>query len=362
MYEADLSLLCCPHSKGALSIETVTTRGDGGEILEGVLRAGERRYPIRRGIPRFVDDVSHNPTWDYKWRVLDGGRGLNYRILDRTDPAYSIHDIYDRNDHGGDAFNHMHGRLALDLGCGVGQYAVKSLTEKHAAKVVAIDLTGGVDVFRTIVETRYPELLPRLLIVQGDILALPLRDASFDYVYSLGVLMHTGRTLEALSRACGLVKDGGEINVWLYGSEPLAYDAIEPGRESVLNLFSAGAFLHRQLWPMRFIHWFRRIPHDRAVAIVKVFSSDFMYRLARRGGFRWLGRLFPTVDHPDRAYRLINNYDGYINNWCDTWSEHEVFPVLRRHSIAVLGIGTWRLGVWGRKLPGFYAPAGKAQP
>ena len=174
--------------------------------------------------------------------------------------------------------------------------------------------------------------------------------------------MHTGRTLEALSRACSLVKDGGEINVWIYGSEPLAYDAIEPGRESVLNLFSTGAFLRRQKWPMRFIHWFRRMPHDRAVAIVKWFSSDFMYRLAKREGWRWLGRLFPTVDHPDRDYRLINNYDGYINNWCDTWSEHEVFPVLRRHSIAVLGFGTWRLGVWGRKLPGFYAPADTVQP
>ena len=60
------------------------------------------------------------------------------------------------------------------------------------------------------------------------------------------------------------------------------------------------------------------------------------------------------MEHPDFHYRLINNYDGYVNNWCDTWSEHEIFPLLKKNSIAILGMSSWRLGIWGRKLIDFY--------
>ena len=362
MYQDDVAMLRCPETGAPLAIEAGAECAADGEVLEGTLTGGARPYPIRNGIPRFIEDVSYNASWDFKWRVLDAGRGLNYRIIDRSEAAYSIHDIYDRNNHDGHAFARMRGGVVLDLGCGVGQYAVKSLLEHGPSKVVAVDLTGGVDVFRGVVGERYPELRRRLLIVQANVFSLPFAPSTFDYVYSLGVLMHTGRTLDALDRACRLVKDGGELNVWIYGSEVLAYDAVEPGREKVLNLFNIDPFLKQQRPPMRWIHWFRTIRHDHAVRIVRFFSSDFIYRLGKRPRFTWIARLFPTVDHPDRDYRLINNYDGYVNNWCDTWAEHELFPVLRRHSIALLGIGSWRVGLWGRKIPGFYPGSGPGTP
>lgn len=360
MYETDLHWLCCPATGHALQFADVTARAADGEILEASLTGGARAYPITNGIPRFVDDVSHNASWDFKWRELDAGRGLNYRIIDKSDPAYNNHDIYDRNSHDGHAFEHLRGKVVLDLGCGVGQYAVKTLLEHDAAKVVAIDLTGGVDVFRRVVLERYPQLRQRLLIVQASIFDLPFAKQRFDYVYSLGVLMHTGQTIKALECACEQVADGGEINVWIYGSEPLAYDAVEPGRADALSLANVSAFVKKLWWAMYWIHLFRRIPHERAVRIVRFFSSDRIHHLRKRKGFRWLTHVFPGVDHPDHGYRLINNYDGYVNNWCDTWSEHDVIAVFKRHSIAVLGISSWRVGVWGRKIPGFY-PGGEAR-
>ncbi len=355
MYDVDLELLRCPATGEPLQVLAATTRAADGELLEGCVGTATTSFPVRNGIPRFVEDVSYNASWDYKWRVLDGGRGLNYRILDKTDPAYAIHDIYDRNGHDGAAFEHMRGGIVLDLGCGVGQYAVKTLLEHEPAKVVAVDLTGGVDIFRRVVEERYPQLKARLLIVQANVFALPFAAESFDYVYSLGVLMHTGETLRALGIACGLVRPGGELNVWLYCSEPVAYDAVEKGRESALSLANFKQFQSRQWYPMFWIHLFRRIDHRWAVALLKLMSSNRYYAWSKTPQrYTWFWRLFPNVDHPDPEYRLINNYDGYVNNWCDTWSEHEVFPVLREHSIALLGMSSWRLGLWGRKIPGFY--------
>ena len=83
------------------------------------------------------------------------------------------------------------------------------------------------------------------------------------------------------------------------------------------------------------------------------------YRLS---GIRLIDRIttfvFPTVMHPDPAYRLINNYDGYRNEWSDTWNEHEVWPVLRELDLVPLDFAEWRLGVWAVKRGGFYEDQG----
>ncbi len=357
MYEEDLPLLRCPSSGQALSILKVSKKASDGEILEGTLGTSTTQYEIRNGIPRFIEDVSYNASWDFKWHALDGGRGLNYRILDKNDSAYQIHDIYDRNSHDGVAFESARGQLVLDIGCGVGQYAIKTLQEYQPRKIVALDLTGGVDIFRKIVEERYPQFKKNLLIVQASVFAMPFPGATFDYVYSLGVLMHTGATLRALGEACRQVKPGGEINVWIYCSEPLAYDAVEESRGDALTLANVSRFKARLKYPMFWIHLFRRMDHGLALRIIRFFSSETIYQLSKRKRFQWLRTIFPGVDHPDYDYRLINNYDGYVNNWCDTWSEHEIFPVLQANSIAILGISGWRLGIWGKKIPGFYRGA-----
>ena len=356
MYEQDLPLLRCPISQQLLRFGEILERAPDGEIINGSLVAGTSCYPIRNGIPRFIEDISYNASWDFKWTHLDAGRGHNYRIIDKDDTAYAIHDIYDRNSHCGMAYRHMEGGRVLDLGCGIGQYAVKSLLEHPLAKVVAVDLTRGVDLFRQIVDARYPELKRRLLIVQASVFALPFPPGSFDFVFSLGVLMHTGDTLRALDIACKQVRDGGELNVWIYCSESLAYDAVEPGRRHALNIANVKAFLRQHRYPMFWIHLFRKVPHRLALAIVRFFSSDAVYNLSKRKYFRWLALLFPSVDHPDFDYRLINNYDGYINNWCDTWSEYEIFPTLRANDIVIYGMSDWRLGIWGHKTLGYYPP------
>src|SRR5690242_9475775 len=92
------------------------------------------------------------------------------------------------------------------------------LLEKKNTRIVAVDLTESVDTLRGIVVRRSPEFLDRILFVQASIFALPFRPGSFDYVYSLGVLHHTGNTREAIRAAASLVADGGELNFWIYAA------------------------------------------------------------------------------------------------------------------------------------------------
>lgn len=356
MFTDDVKYLCCPISGEPLEVSQIFETDTDGEILSGKLRSSKsgNKYTIANGIPRFVFDDQYNKTWDYKWTEIDKGKGLNYKMFDGSDPSYTWRNIFDANDHDGKAYLYAQGKVVLDLGCGVGQYTWRMLEKYHPAKVVAMDLTGGVDIFRKIMLERFPEYKSKILMVQASVFQMPFRDETFDYVFSVGVLMHTGNTREAIKQATRMLKYGGQMNLWIYASEPVPYEASEPGRDTLtFYRYFRRLMAYSSIW-LR-IHTFRKMPHHIVVSIIRLFSSDFWYRLNKipvLGDFAIL--LFGTVQHPDFDVRFINNYDGLVNTWSDTWNEHEIFPVLRASDIAIQGISDHRLGIWGVKTKDFY--------
>ena len=357
MYSEDLPLLCCPISREPLEVSSVTQTDDDGEILEGELVSvgSGHSYQITTGIPRFVIVQSYNETWDYKWKEIDRGKGLNYKIVDKSDPAYAMHDIFDRNSHHGVAFDHARGKLVLDIGCGIGQYSWRIVKEFSPKKIVSFDLTSGVDIFRQIMLERFPDYKSKILMVQGSVFQMPFPAESFDYVFSLGVLMHTGDTREAIRQAAKVVKPDGELNIWVYAAAPVHIDVREAGRKVDHTLLSFLPYQAYYAWVMFQVNLFRRLPHRFSVRIIRWFSSDLWYFVSKIPILRILARIiFSSVMHPDRDYRFINNYDGWCNTWADTWTEQELFSVLREQNIVILGISDWRTGLWGKKLIGFY--------
>src|SRR3954466_15042121 len=67
MREELLELLVEPGTRSALKLEGA--RGAKGRIEEGELvsESSGRRYPIVRGIPRFVDGRSYAETFGFQW-------------------------------------------------------------------------------------------------------------------------------------------------------------------------------------------------------------------------------------------------------------------------------------------------------
>ncbi len=62
----------------------------------------------------------------------------------------------------------------------------------------------GVDLSEAV--TKAAELCagtPEVLIIQGDLLDLPLADSAFDFVYSIGVLHHTPDPRRAFGEIAG---------------------------------------------------------------------------------------------------------------------------------------------------------------
>jgi SAM-dependent methyltransferase len=357
MLLTDLRLLVCPACGHDLRLGEPATVRDG-YVLDGHVDCIEcpRMYPVVFGIPRFIADVAgYNPTWNYKWNVLDRGRALNHYILDKRNPAYQLHDIYDRNSHDGAAFASMRGRLALEIGCGVGQYVLKSLFEHQPAKIVALDLTEGVDTLRRVVAQRHATLLSRILFVQASVFSMPFRPGSFDYVYSLGVLHHTGDTRGAIRAAAALVREGGELNIWVYAAPAYHLDTREPGRADLSAWMPLARIVYERLRSRLWYGLFSRMSVTQASRLLQPFASEAWYRLSTTPVLRILPRLvMPPPPHPDRDYRLINLFDGYVNRWAENWVEPELFPVLRDAGIVVKGISAWRLGFWGVKDSAYY--------
>ncbi len=197
--------LCCPDCRGDLVLEP--TERDGLEIITGTLSCppcGER-WPIVRGVPRFVGDeltgdVRHTAkNFGTSWKIWSDIDDDRYRAqLLEWMPSLSPDDIK--------------GKTLLDGGCGKGRH-LRVMAGFGARELVGVDLSDAVDV--AYANTRE---LDNVHVVQADLHRLPLRN-DFDLAYSIGVLHHTprpGRSFAAIARH---VRPGGSVACWVYGRE-----------------------------------------------------------------------------------------------------------------------------------------------
>lgn len=109
-------------------------------------------------------------------------------------------------------------KAVLEIGCGMGAMAMNWV--RAGARVTAIDLT------QTAVDgTRRRFELYGLAgeIRQADGRELPFVDASFDYVYSWGVLHHSPDLERSIGEAMRVLKTGGGFGVMLYHRRSFLY-------------------------------------------------------------------------------------------------------------------------------------------
>jgi SAM-dependent methyltransferase len=130
--------------------------------------------------------------------------------LQREEKVFRSKSLMDEGD--------LSGAVVLDGGCGNGRYSywASRLGAKH---VIGVDLGQGV-------EAAYPNTLERgnVHIIQGDLFNLPFGAETFDRIFSIGVLMHTGNAREAFLRLTKLLKPGGQITAHVYHKGNLLYE------------------------------------------------------------------------------------------------------------------------------------------
>ena len=183
------SILCDPASGEPLR--------DGG----GAFGSSTGTYPVVRGIPRFVPDDRYVGSFSFEWNTHSRTQLDAFRGGDSSEAQFVAKTAFSPKQ--------LAGKLVLDAGVGAGRYA--DVASRWGADVVGVDLSFAVEAAHANFRDR-----PNVWVAQADIGRLPFRPASFDAIYSIGVLHHTPDTRQYFMRLVPLLKPGAEIAIWVY--------------------------------------------------------------------------------------------------------------------------------------------------
>jgi SAM-dependent methyltransferase len=180
------------------------------EIVEGRLVCEKcgREYPVQGGVPRMMPE-----TVPKKVQATIDGFGWEWQNFDEciqdtymTGRKNFLDFIYPVKE------GFFEGKCILDAGCGMGRF-LRLGAEFGSRQIIGMDLSSSVET-----AYRHTRQLPNAHVVQGDILAPPFK-ATFDYVFSVGVLQFMVDPKKGFASLVRCLKGGGAISVWVYSRE-----------------------------------------------------------------------------------------------------------------------------------------------
>jgi len=205
MHPRFLNILTCPETGEPLQLESVET-GINGLVTSGALvTASGRRYPIVRGIPRFVSAEQYVSSFSYEWsrwpRLQFESENVGRPMAGHTTRIWEIMT--------GATEHVVHDKTIVEFGCGSGRFL--DVVRRKGGRAVGLDLSLAVESAR-----RNFADDANVLIVQGDILHPPFREEAFDGGYTIGVLHHTPDPEAGLKRLARTVRPGGWVACCVY--------------------------------------------------------------------------------------------------------------------------------------------------
>lgn len=100
----------------------------------------------------------------------------------------------------------------LDAGCGEGAH-IAALSRRLSGPVAPL---VGLDIAASALREAERDAAPQWDFVHGDMMALPFPDASFDAVFSFGVLALTPNPRGALAEMTRVLRPGGLLGLWVF--------------------------------------------------------------------------------------------------------------------------------------------------
>jgi 2-polyprenyl-3-methyl-5-hydroxy-6-metoxy-1,4-benzoquinol methylase len=201
-----LEKLACPKCHGGLFC-AVTETSEDGEIETGHLECTEcaQSFPIKSGIPRFVETDNYATSFGYQWN-----RFRLEQIDSNNGTQLSTNRFYSET---GWTKEWLKGKWILDAGCGAGRFM--DVAASADCEVVGLDISEAVDAAKANLAGR-----KNVHFVQASIYDLPFRSALFDGCYCIGVVQHTPDPQKAMQTLPRILRPGGRIAITAYERKP----------------------------------------------------------------------------------------------------------------------------------------------
>jgi SAM-dependent methyltransferase len=220
----------------------------------------------------------------------------------------------------------LRGKLVLDVGCGMGRFA--EVVTRWGARVVGVDLSAAAEVAARNLKDR------EFVAFQADVFHLPFAPASFDYIYSLGVLHHTPDCEQAVKVLPQYLKPGGKLAVWLYSGYNKWYRFSDMYRKATTRM--APQTLHGLL----------------RVAVPVINGVDSCVRavpVVGRPVSGLLRHVFPVNRHANPGWRVLDTFDWYSPKYQSKHTYEQVFRWFEDCGLEDLHVAQRAISVRGRK-------------
>lgn len=105
----------------------------------------------------------------------------------------------------------VRGRIGIEIGSGCGYDTYIMAKNNSTVKLVGMDISEGIYKAKELVTS-----LGNIMLIQCSALAISIKDASFDFAYSFGVLHHTNNPKKGLLEVARILKKDSPVFLYLY--------------------------------------------------------------------------------------------------------------------------------------------------
>ncbi len=202
-------------------LDIIADKAENGQILNGKIVAdGHISYPIIGGVPSFLanrlqldgawtqEQNKTTETFSEKWN--------QFRNYGMKESELKLHQNWFCKKFGiEESLDSLKGfyrnkRSILEVGTGSG-FNCRFMAENCGGYVIGADISDGA--FTSYHNTQD---LDNILIIQADLMQLPLKHNQFDFVIADGVLHHTPNTQLAVNELFKFVRPGGQFFFYIY--------------------------------------------------------------------------------------------------------------------------------------------------
>lgn len=255
-----LSILRCPACGGVLSDASALQRGGStpsGMLESGVLQCScHAEYPVIDGVPRLLEpalapadsqqkvDFARNgdsdpftyirESFSREWRLFDYESDKTWGWTLEERKRIFLDDI-------GMSKKQVEGKVLLDAGCGNG--TLTAAVASFNMSVVGTDLNDGLGNARHCAHRFAGKHSDKVEYVQANLASPPFAPASFDIIYCSGVLHHTPDTRQSFKRLVPLIKPGGRMYIWVYGTRNVIVRTFADSGRSLKKVLSPQGLL-----------------------------------------------------------------------------------------------------------------------